>query len=265
MFEKRETRRETSFCPLWRDSFSPRAIKVRGGTVTATGNRECAVCHKVFFSQHPGKRVCSVECFRRMKTRRGKIHKKRIRENQKYLGNIWNFLLNLGNATPIQAFSGRFHHTEETREKISKALKGENGPWWGKHGEDHPRYIKDRSLLKETELYCQKFTPEFRERVRAFWGYECGNCGKPQSENILKNGTVRKLSIHHIHNNKDACCNDDLPWHFIPLCKSCHGKAGGSEKNREKWEKKLARLIEKKFGGKCYYHKVEVLAGWGVA
>ena len=32
------------------------------------------------------------------------------------------------------------------------------------------------------EPYCTKFTPEFKERVRAFWGYKCANCGALESD-----------------------------------------------------------------------------------
>lgn len=137
--------------------------------------------------------------------------------------------------------------TPEQRVARSIAMSGENHPNW-QGGISH-------------EPYCEKFDEAFRERVRTFWGFKCGNCGRPQSENITKNGKVCKLSVHHVHNNKDACCNDDLPWHFIPLCVSCHGKAGH---NTKRWERKFTTIIKNKYGGRCYFHQGEQLTAYSV-
>lgn len=141
------------------------------------------------------------------------------------------------------------HHLEETRAKISIANKGKPHPW--QVGENNPHWRGGISF----EPYCPKFNREFKERVRAFWGYVCGNCGKPQEENR------RKLHVHHVNYKKEACCEEDIPKYFIPLCDSCHGR---TSHNREKWEKKLTKTLEKKFGGRCYFHQGEQLTAYGV-
>jgi hypothetical protein len=99
--------------------------------------------------------------------------------------------------------------------------------------------------------YCPKFTREFRDRVRFFWGYVCGNpeCGKTQEEN------GEKLSVHHVHFDKQVCCND-RPAMFIPLCRSCHTKTNNDP---EKYIQIYEAVIMDKFNGKSYYTKEEYL------
>jgi hypothetical protein len=101
------------------------------------------------------------------------------------------------------------------------------------------------------EPYCPKFTREFRDRVRFFWGYVCGNpdCGKTQEEN------GEKLSVHHVHFDKQVCCND-RPAMFIPLCRSCHTKTNNDP---EKYIQIYEAIIMEKFNGKSYYTKEEYL------
>jgi hypothetical protein len=127
--------------------------------------------------------------------------------------------------------------TPEVREKIS----GERSPAW-------------RGGVS-FEPYCPKFNDDFRERVRSFWEYRCGLCGKTQVEN------GKALSVHHVHYRKEACCEDEAPRYFIPLCASCHSKTGRA---RDHWQKILSRKIDKKFNGRCYFRQGEVLTSWGV-
>jgi hypothetical protein len=176
----------------------------------------------------------------------------------------------------------------EVREKISRALMGRLGPNCGKTftnkhkkriGEGNRGKVRSeesKKKISETrrkngiakgprnpawrggvsfEPYCPKFNQEFKERVRAFWGYACGNCGKLQEEN------GKKLHVHHVNYRKDACCDEEVARQFIPLCGFCHGHTNN---NRERWGKKLSRLIKKKYGGRCYFHQGEQLAAWGV-
>lgn len=109
------------------------------------------------------------------------------------------------------------------------------------------------------EPYCFKFNEEFRSRVRAFFNHTCLLCGKPQSENKYKTekkaGKVQKLNVHHVHYRKDACCSEDAPRYFAPLCLECHRKTND---NREYWEDYFENLIDTKFGGKCYFTKEEM-------
>jgi hypothetical protein len=136
------------------------------------------------------------------------------------------------------------------REKISKALKGRPIPWH-LNGDKHPNWQGGKSF----EPYCPKFTKEFKERVRAFWDFKCGLCGRTQKEN------KRALSVHHVNYRKDACCDEEIIRQFIPLCTSCHGQ---SNYNRKKQEEELSGIIEKKHGGQCYFKKGETLPAWGI-
>jgi hypothetical protein len=102
---------------------------------------------------------------------------------------------------------------------------------------------------KSFEPYCPKFNDEFKERVRAFFGYQCGECGTPQ------NGI--KLDVHHINANKMSCCDDTIPT-FIPLCKSCHSKIKKS--NLIYWEQHFTEMIEGYYQGKCYFSQEEFAA-----
>lgn len=98
-------------------------------------------------------------------------------------------------------------------------------------GENHPNWHGGSSF----EPYCQKFNPEFRERVRAFFDYRCVICGKSQEEN------GRKLMVHHVDYLKKACCDT-----------SHHAKTNF---NRPYWQATLRRIIIDKYGGQCYLPK----------
>lgn len=91
------------------------------------------------------------------------------------------------------------------------------------------------------EPYCPKFTSEFKERVRAFFGYRCVECGTPQ------NGY--KLHVHHVNFNKETCCDNTIPL-FVALCRSCHT---ATNHNREYWEQHFTDMIIGYYGGKCYF------------
>lgn len=160
------------------------------------------------------------------------------------------------------------HHSEETKEILSKRSispetrkriseaareRGEN-PIYGKKisttriergvakGERNPNWKGGVSF----EPYCPKFNREFKERVRAFFHYECIECGTPQ------NG--KKLGVHHINFDKMSCCNDTPPL-FVPLCQSCHAK---TNHNRPYWEQYFTALIDDYYGGKCYFSQEEM-------
>jgi hypothetical protein len=156
-----------------------------------------------------------------------------------------------------EAMRGR-HPSLETKQKMSISHKG-------KHFSKEHRIRLSDSTKGERHYnwqgglsygpYCPKFNKEFKERVRAFWGYECGLCGKSQKMN------GKKLHVHHVNYQKDACCNDEVARQFIPLCSSCHSKTGH---DRENWERTLSKIIEKIHGRQCYFHKEEILTTWGI-
>lgn len=140
------------------------------------------------------------------------------------------------------------HHTDEAKQKLHDARIGQ------KHtpetiaifkatrkGENNPAWQGGISF----EPYCPKFNKDLKERVRAFFGYKCLGCG------VEQNG--EKLSVHHIHYNKNACC-DETPAMFAPLCRSCHGK---TNKEREENVQKFAEIIKTKYNGKSYFSKEE--------
>lgn len=58
--------------------------------------------------------------------------------------------------------------------------------------------------------YSEKFTPEIREKCRAFWNYNCARCEKPQSENLIGLGKNPKLGVHHVFGEKKACSETDI-------------------------------------------------------
>lgn len=93
------------------------------------------------------------------------------------------------------------------------------------------------------EPYCQKFTKEFKERIRAYFDYTCIECRTPQ------NGS--KLRIHHVNYDKMVCCNETKPL-FVPLCQSCHSKTNF---NRPYWERHFTDIINQYYEGKCYLPK----------
>ena len=82
------------------------------------------------------------------------------------------------------------------------------------------------------EPYCIKFNNTFREAVRERDDYTCQLCGYEQELN------VRKLSIHHIHYDKENCYPD-----VVALCCSCNTKVNF---NRDYWEEYFEnQLIER--------------------
>ena len=62
------------------------------------------------------------------------------------------------------------------------------------------------------------------------------------------------LSVHHVKYNKDACCTDESPRMFVPLCMSCHAATTNSKK---KYEQHIEELLIEKYNGKCYYTREE--------
>jgi hypothetical protein len=88
------------------------------------------------------------------------------------------------------------HPTKETLKKSSESHKGDHCNWWKGGITPQP--------------YCEKWTPEFRERVRAFFNYTCQLCG-----HVWQPGE-RRLAVHHVKYNKMVCC-DDSPRLFIPV------------------------------------------------
>lgn len=137
---------------------------------------------------------------------------------------------------------------------MSKNLTGENNSSW----------------TGGSKVYCEKWTREFRRRIRIFFGYKCVECGTPQNEKLLH--------CHHIYYDKKACCsvNEDGtylsnlgikgnpqsfeiigdPNKFILLCDSCHAKSSGKKK-REYWARHFEKIINEYYLGRSYFTKEE--------
>ena len=129
---------------------------------------------------------------------------------------------------------GKIKFSPEARLHIGQAKTGENNPSW-KGGISF-------------EPYCVKFNREFKERVRAFFEYQCVECGTYQKK--------PKLAVHHVTFNKKACCDNSIPL-FVPLCKSCHSK---TQFNRPFWEYWFTEMVNHLYSGKCYFSKEEMIA-----
>lgn len=170
-----------------------------------------------------------------------------IKENHKYYG-IPEYI------------RGHNPCSEETKQKLSKAHKGENNHNFGKIGENNPNFGKHRSEeskqkmseaqkgkhhSKETKEkmseakkgekapnwkggitnhpYCEKWTPKLREEIRNKYNRKCYNCGKDEKDNKYRSGKQCKLSVHHVDNDKQQGC-DGKKWKLVPLCLHCHIK-----------------------------------------
>jgi hypothetical protein len=145
------------------------------------------------------------------------------------------------------------HLSEETRRKIREGNQGKTlselsrkklsiarlGRFCGKNS---PGWLGGVSFAP----YCEKFNNEFKERVRAFFDYQCVECGTPQ------NG--KRLHVHHVNFNKMSCC-DGTPPLFVPLCHPCHPK---TNHNRDYWEQHFTEIINNYYQGRCYFTKDEM-------
>ena len=97
-------------------------------------------------------------------------------------------------------------HSEESKRKVSATKQGISYDEWG-------------SFVSEKK-YCPKFDEVCRESNRAKYNHECFICGLPQSQNLTKNGKVRKLSVHHVDMDKAQGCESN--WKLVPLCMKHH-------------------------------------------
>ena len=152
-----------------------------------------------------------------------------------------------GRPHPWQVGKNNPSKRPEVQAKISEAQKGRPRPWTT--GEKNGLWKGGISF----EPYCPLFNEEFKERVRAFFRYRCIRCGKPQSGNILRNGRIQKLHVHHVNFNKMTCC-DGTPPLFASLCIKCHS---WTNHHRDEAEATFIEVIEIQYGGRCYLYKEE--------
>ncbi len=107
---------------------------------------------------------------------------------------------------------------EERRKRWSEKRKKENNPNWKGGILEHP--------------YCEKWTEKLKERIRERDNRICQECSKTEKENI------EKLSVHHIHYDKENCYPD-----LISLCVSCNTRANG---NRYYWEEHFMKILKRR-------------------
>jgi hypothetical protein len=141
-------------------------------------------------------------------------------------------------------------HTTEAKKKISEASKGRVHSPESRHkmsedrsGCKNPRWLGGISF----EPYCPKFNKDLKQRVRAYFNYQCVLCGKSSKQN------KKNLSVHHVSYNKNACC-DGKRVQFAALCQSCHSKTGAK---RENWEEMLHIIIHEVYNDRSYFTKEE--------
>ncbi len=155
--------------------------------------------------------------------------------------------------------------SQEARKKISERMKqnnpvympgvlekiSENKKQWHidhkgyESGPKNPNWNGGSSYYP----YCPKFNEEFKNRVRAYFDYECVKCGKPE----WKNKNHYHHHVHHVDYNKDACC-DGQPVQFVTLCHSCHMKTNG---NRSRWERMFLKILHEIYDNRSYFTKEE--------
>lgn len=126
---------------------------------------------------------------------------------------------------------GKSYWSDETRRKMQEYFSGSNNPQW-KGG-------------RSFEPYCEKFTEEFKNRVRFFFNNTCVLCGQKS--------TKRKHDVHHVNYNKNTCCDNETPL-FVLLCHRCHLSIRADE---TEYQKRFTNLINESYGGKCYFTREE--------
>jgi len=112
-------------------------------------------------------------------------------------------------------------HTDESKNKISKALEG--------------KYIREKSSNwqggKSFEEYGLDFNRILRIKIRKRDNYTCQEC------NYTEKRLGYKLSVHHIDYNKK---NNKLN-NLIGLCRNCHGQTNFKRNDwKEYFKKKIS-------------------------
>lgn len=171
-----------------------------------------------------------------------------------------------GISPPIQYL----HWTDLSKCRAIETRAG--GFWYG-------NVIYKDDINRENK-YCELWTEDLRERIRAYWGYVSALSGKPETS-ITKTGKVRTISCHHVYYQKKACCiwdEDDNGYYaninigtlhnpklirydidgdpnkFVTLTSKEHKQ---TDYDKLKWIKTFEQIIEDN-GGKCYFTKEDI-------
>jgi phage pi2 protein 07 len=124
----------------------------------------------------------------------------------------------------------------------------------------------------EGKIYCEKWTPNLRKRIRAFWNNESVISRKTKSDN-----GNRELSCHHVYYQPKACCvwDEDAQGYYAIIDGERYYIKGDPNKfviltssentsvecDKFKWIKFFEEIIETQ-NGKCYYTKKEWKEEW---
>ena len=165
-----------------------------------------------------------------------------------------------------RGLKGMYHLSEETKQKLSEAFRGEKHPMFGRRGEKNPAFGKN--LSKD---HRQKISEALRGRHLSEehkWKLSEANRGEKSSSwnggssflpyPLVFNGSLKRLIkkrdrdqcqnpdceqkpcylvVHHIDYNKENC----HPLNLITLCVSCNSKANNY---RKEWEKLYMEIIQ---------------------
>jgi endogenous inhibitor of DNA gyrase (YacG/DUF329 family) len=246
-----------------KETIEKRVEKIKGIPRSARIQKTCTYCGKEFLlaDWEKDRKFCSMECKGKWQSENA-VHEK---------SSHWSG----GNIVKKCQECGKEFAIEKYRQKTARFCSPRcTGIWLAKHdlikfpprlfGPDHPAWTggpKD---------YCEKWTRDFRERIRAFFGYQCSECGSPQGEELLH--------CHHVYYDKKACCsiNEDGkyvsnlgvkgnpftfeiegdPNKFVALCRRCHSLTT-AKKNREKWARHFEQIINEYYLGRSYFTKEE--------
>lgn len=113
---------------------------------------------------------------------------------------------------------------------------------------DLPGYLPPNPVNVYTWGYSDTFDHAFRERVREYFGRHCVECGAGEDG--------KRLHVHHVNTKPTDDCNDPAAL-FVPLCSRCHSLSHGNAENREHWRQHFTKIINGRWGGRCYLPKPE--------
>lgn len=245
------TRKDAKYCSRKCAGISRRGIpSPKKGKFGFDPTRKCLQCGKIFDARVSTAKFCSLSC----KNAAQKGHKYGV--GYKHTPEAIQKISDSSKDRPC---------IPETRKKISDSLIGRPSPNKGnKYSEDVLEKLRGRTPWNKGtiglysdeyrtkisknhadvsgasnpawkggisfEPYCSEFNDALKEKIRDRDNRNCQLCG------IEENG--EKLSVHHIHYDKENC-NPDM----ISLCRSCHAK---THVNRAYYEKLFMGNLEKR-------------------
>jgi len=176
------------------------------------------------------------------------------------------------NLSNLYVGTGISKSTQCSEARILKFVESRIGGFW---------YGNVRNDPKKPKKYCELWTEDLKERIRAYWGYASTLSGKEETCIYKKTGEIKSISCHHVYYQTKACCIwdedengyyaninvgtknnpsiikyyiDGDPNKFVVLTASEHKK---TDFNKLHWIKAFETIIEDQ-GGKCYFTKEEI-------